>query len=182
MELNDFNGLDLPSQLKLLPSYELRSKLSGIPNHDDFDIEENHIRAVNSNYYDLHDFIKLTYSVKKCLSLFHVNIGSLSKHIDELKNVLHASKIIFDFMGVSETKQLINIDFISNVDIEGYQMYPQPSKSASVGVAIYVNNKLDHFKKDDLSVIEDDFESLWIQIKNNKSKNIMCGCIYRHPN
>ena len=30
MELNDFNGLDLPSQLKLLPSYQLRSKLSGI--------------------------------------------------------------------------------------------------------------------------------------------------------
>ena len=62
-------------------------------------------------------------------------------------------------------------------------MYSQPSKSASGGVAIYVNNKLDHFRKDDLSVIEDNFESLWIQIKNNKGKNIMCGgCIYRHPN
>ena len=47
MGLNDFNGLDLPSQLKLLPSYELRSKLSGIPNLDNFDIEENHIKAVN---------------------------------------------------------------------------------------------------------------------------------------
>ena len=182
MELNDFNGLDLPSQLKLLPSYELRSKLSGIPKLDNFDIEENDIRAVNSNYYDLHDFIKLTNFVKKCLSLFHVNIRSLSKHIDELKNVLHASKIIFDFIGVSETKQLINKDFISNVDIEGYHVYSQPSKSSSGGVAIYVNNKLDHFRKDDLCVIEDDFESLWIEIKNNKGKNIICGCIYRHPN
>ena len=61
-------------------------------------------------------------------------------------------------------------------------MYSQPSKSASDDVAIYVNNKLDHSRKDALSVIEDDFESLWIQIKNNKGKNIMCGCIYRHPN
>ena len=69
MELNDFNGLDLPSQLKLLPSCELRSKLSGIPNLDDFDIEENHIRAVNSNY-DLHDFIKLTNSVKNAYHYF----------------------------------------------------------------------------------------------------------------
>ena len=55
---------------------------------------------------------------------------------NKLKNVLHASKIIFDFIGVSETKQLINKDFISNVDIEGYQVYSQPSKSASGGVAI----------------------------------------------
>ena len=117
-----------------------------------------------------------------CLSIFHVNIRNLSKHTDELKNVLHASKIIFDFIRVSETKQLINKDFISNVAIEGYQMYSQPSESASCGVAIYVNNKLDHFRKDDLSVIEDDFESLWIEINNNKGKNIMCGYIYRHPN
>ena len=164
MEFNDFNGLDLPSQLKLLPSYELRSKLSRLPNLDDFDVEENHIRAVNSNYYDLHDFIELTNSLKKCLSLFHVNIRSLSKHIAELKNVLHASRTIFDFIGVSETKQLINKDFIA-VDIEGYQMCSQPSKSASGGVAVYVNNKLDRFRKDDLSVIENDFESLWIEIK-----------------
>ena len=70
MELNDFNGRDLPSQLKLLPSYELRSKLSCTPNLDDFDIEENHIRAVDSNYYDLHDFIKLTNSAKNVYHYF----------------------------------------------------------------------------------------------------------------
>ena len=52
-------------------------------------------------------------------------------------------------------------------------MYSQPSKSASGGVAIYVINKLDHFRKDDLSVIEDDFESLWIKIKTIKVK-IFC--------
>ena len=61
-------------------------------------------------------------------------------------------------------------------------MCSQPSKSASSGVAIYVNSKLNHFRNDDLSVIEDDFESLWIQIKKNKGKNIICGCIHRHPN
>ena len=74
--------------------------------------------------------------------------------------LLDASRIIFDFKGTSETKQHINKDFISNVDIEGYQMYSQTSKSACGGVAIYVNNKLDHFREDDFSVIEDDFESL----------------------
>ena len=35
----------------------------------------------------------------------------------------------------------------------------------------------------DLSVLDDDFESLWVEIKTgHKSKNILCCCTYRHPN
>ena len=26
-----------------------------------------------------------------------------------------------------------------------------------------------------------DFESGWVEIKNKNSKNIACGCLYRHP-
>ena len=26
-----------------------------------------------------------------------------------------------------------------------------------------------------------DFESVWTEIKNKNSKNIVCGCLYRHP-
>ena len=26
-----------------------------------------------------------------------------------------------------------------------------------------------------------DFESVWIEIKNKNSKNIVCCCLYRHP-
>ena len=58
-------------------------------------------------------------------------------------------------------------------------MYTQPSKSAAGGVAIYVKDKLDHFKRDDLSILHDEFESLWVEIKNKKGKNFLCGCIYR---
>ena len=66
--------------------------------------------------------------------------------------------------------------------MEGYHKYNQPLKSASGGVVMYVNSNLDHSKIDELSKTEDDFESLRIEIKNNKKKNIICGCIYRHPN
>ena len=34
--------------------------------------------------------------------------------------------------------------------------------------------------RDDLSIIENDFETIWTEIKNRKSKNFLCGCIYRH--
>ena len=46
---------------------------------------------------------------------------------------------------------------------------------------LYVNSKLDHYVRDDLSVIEDDYETIWIEINNHKSKNLLCCCLYRHP-
>ena len=36
--------------------------------------------------------------------------------------------------------------------------------------------------RDDLSTCEDEFEKIWIEIKNSRSQNVLCGCAYRHPN
>ena len=33
----------------------------------------------------------------------------------------------------------------------------------------------------DLEVKNDHFESTWVEIKNNKGKNVVCASIYRHP-
>ena len=74
IELHDLYGLDLPSQLKLLPSYELRSKLSHIPNLDNFDMDENDVQLlIGSKYFDISDFSKSNFSFSKQFSLFHVN-------------------------------------------------------------------------------------------------------------
>ena len=45
---------------------------------------------------------------------------------------------------------------------------------------LYVNFRLVHHVRDDLSVIEDDYETIWIEINNHKSKNLLCCCLYRH--
>ena len=91
MEFSDIYGLDLPSQLQLLPSYELRSKLSRIPTLENFDLDENHVLSVNSKYFDIPTFVRHnSTSGKKCFSIFHVNTRSLSKNFDQLLNVLSA--------------------------------------------------------------------------------------------
>ena len=182
IELNKLYGVDLPSQLELLSSYKIRSKLSKLPNLDDYDTDENYIQAINSKYMDQLNFNKLTSTLSKSLSLMHVNIRSLSKHIDELMTILLMSKIKFEFIDITESKQQVGKGFIVNVDMEGYHTCNQPSKSVSGGVVIYVNSNLDHSKIGELSETEDDFEPLWIETVNKKKKNIICGCIYRHPN
>ena len=53
LDNNEINDLD---HLDLLPSYELQSKLSGMPNLSDADIENNYVYRINSDYYNLEEF------------------------------------------------------------------------------------------------------------------------------
>ena len=36
--------------------------------------------------------------------------------------------------------------------------------------------------RNDLNIVDKSFEAVWIEVKNEKRKNIVCSCIYRHPN
>ena len=39
----------------------------------------------------------------------------------------------------------------------------------------------DSFERVDLKTQTSEYQSIWVEIKNEKSKNIVCGCVYRHP-
>ena len=123
-------------------------------------MDENDVQSISSKYSDISDFSKSNFSFSKQFSLFHVNTRSLSKNFDQLLAVLSALGTSFDVLGITEKKQQIGKEFISNVNTDNYLMYTQPSKSSAGGVAIYINNKFDHVKRDDLSVLHDDFESV----------------------
>ena len=89
--------------------------------------------------------------------------------------------IPFDIIGISEYKQQVGKDFLVNVQMDGHSMHSQPSKSCCGGCVFYVNSMLNHHVNDDLSVIEDDYETIWIEINNHKSTTFLCCCLYRHP-
>ena len=132
---------------------------------------------------DIPEIAKLSTTLsRKSFSLFHVNTRSLSKNFDQLLFVLSSLKVNFDLIGITETKQQVGKDFLVNVDVNDYFMYTQPSKLASGGVAIYVKDNLDHSRIDDMCTTSNEFEVLWIEIKNRKGKNCLCRCAYRHPN
>ena len=92
-----------------------------------------------------------------------------------------SNNIPFDIIGITETKQQVDKNFLVNVDLEGYTLHTQPSKRSCGGCAIYVNSHLDHIIRDDLSTLDDNYETLWVEIKNYKSTNFLCFCVYRHP-
>ena len=181
LELLDLYGIDLPSHLQTLPSFETRSKLENLPHMNDFDIDDNIVNTIYSKYHTLNEISQLNLT-RKNFSIFHTNIRNLSKPIDSLHTHLCSTNIPFDIIGISETKQQVDKDLIVNVDLEGNTMHTQPSKRSCGGCAIiYVNSHLDHIIRDDLSTLDDNYETLWVELNNYKSKNCLCCCLHRHP-
>ena len=85
------------------------------------DTDENLTQAINSRYYKVHDLAKLNVNNQSNnFSMFHVNTRSLTKHFDQFYSLICATKIPFDVIGLTETKQSINKDFLLNVNIDGY--------------------------------------------------------------
>ena len=73
----------------------------------------------------------------------------------------------FDIIGISESKQQVSKDFLVNIQMDGYSMYSQPSCD---GCVLHVNSRLNHHVRDDLSVIEDDYRTILIEINNHKKQ------------
>ena len=100
-------------------------------------------------------------------------------------NALHTQLsmiyIPFDIIGISETKHQINKIFLVNVDMQGCSMYTQPSKSSCGVSAIYVKSQLDDLVRNDLSALEEEYETLWVEINNHKAKNFLFCFLNRHP-
>ena len=174
------NVTDLPSIVDSLPTLEILSKLQNLPNLSDYDIDENIEPDINCNYYNVPELQSLETSSKD-LSVLHMNIRSLSLHFDELFTLLGNIGINFHLIGLSEIKDSVDSPISTNIDIPGYNFHHTSSLSAAGGVGIYVKSNLEANKRLDLSISTCDFETVWIEIVNAKSKNILCCCAYRHP-
>ena len=104
-ELYSLMNCRIPSNLESLPSLDVLSKISGIPYLDNSDIENNILNPINSKYFYLHDFEKMTLSSNKSyFSLFHVNLNSVDAHLDDLYATLDLLGFPFQVIGVSETR------------------------------------------------------------------------------
>ena len=113
--------------------------------------------------------------------LLHINISSLHAHLDELKELLLAIKIMPALIFIYETR--IRNKPLLNVNIDGYSFMHKPFPTQAVGVGIYVRNDIRVKRNDYFDLNLKDCEDLWIDVELNCSKNqYFFGVIYRHPN
>ena len=166
--------------LDSLPSYEITSKAYDIDSLNQFDIDENIINNINSRYFSAFEFknIKKSHS----FNILHSNLNGLENKFEEYHNFINSIEMDIDILCISETSQKEKSNFSTNITIDGYkQPFHLGSMTSKGGVAIYAKNQLNVMERTDLNLINKSFEAVWIEIKNDKYKNIVCGCIYRHP-
>ena len=147
----------------------------------DIDNDNNFSNFVNSKYYNIKDFNNIKPDHTSSFSLTHVNLASLNKNIDDLHLILSLLKIKFDIIALSEHK-IADIPS-KNIDIPGYNKFIfEPTQSTHGGTGFYVNKNMNFIERKDLNINSiNNCEACFIEIKFQNKKNLIIGCLYRHP-
>ena len=175
----DIDSLDLT----IFPINRLKSFFKDINDlNTNLKDDEDNLEEINCNYLDIDEF---HYKNKKDnLSLFHLNIASLCKHKEELETTLNLINLKFDVLGITETKIRENRDPLIDINMTGYKTYSTRTEAAKGGALLYVGEHLNSkpYKiLDKIMYKPKQLESVFIEICNKGKKNIIIGCIYRHP-
>ena len=168
--------------LQLLPSFSIKTLLDKLSGQIELTFQDDIMGSFTSKYYTPSEFTRAKLP-KNSLSIFHLNIRSLQKHIDDLRDLLAELQYLFDFITISETRIIKNKSITTNIEIDGYEFVNTPADGMAGGVGIYVKNGIDYDKICPLSLCEPKVaESIFIEISNKKKgKKLIVGCIYRHP-
>lgn len=152
---------------------------------DDLDADTNYYNVLFNNpvnYYETINLNSITPEPANSTPQFfmHINARSLSKNIDSIITELSLLSNKPSIIAVSETWASTDSD---NFIIPGYCGIQKARKNKTGGgVAIFLENKigLNYKLRPDL-IIDEISDSLFIQITNDKMKNIIIGVIYKPP-
>ena len=115
-------------------------------------------------------------------SLFHLNINSLSFHFDELEGLISKSKNDFQIIAISENRLKKTQETTTNIQLENYHIEYVSTESANGGMLLYIKIVINYKLRLDLIIYKKrELESALFEIIQKDSKDIVVGCIYRHP-
>ena len=179
-DIENTNNSDTMKFCENLPTLEEiyeTSKFSSFPKP----LEEASLPSnLSSKYHSVRDFQKL--KIQKNFNIFHANVNGLESKFDDLHTFLAGSLSAMDVVAITETSENTDHSFINNISMDGYKHpYHTPTNSTKGGTAMFVNKDFDSYERTELKAQTDLYESVWVEIKNKNTKNIVCGCIYRHP-
>ena len=163
--------------LRICPPEGIKRLFTDFSSHN-----EDEPMAINCSYYDA--TTRIPNMNKPNHSMFHLNIASLALHKEEMVTAISLTDVEFDVIAVSETKIIKDQDPIFDITLPGYKEYGTPTESSKGGVLIYIKDNINVKRRTDLEAKMYEsakLESVFLEILNDKKKNEIFGCIYRHP-
>ena len=176
------------SDLNIIPSNELNvflTESNDLSNTFNETQPEEFPHVINSQYYDNHSFNQIKPDVSSTLGILHTNLASINKYHDDLSTVLTLLKPEIHVIGISEHKIHKNdINNTTNNNLEGYHPFVfDLTETSHGGTGFFIKDSLVFKRRDDLKFnSSSSHESTFIEIILPNKKNIILGCIYRHPN
>jgi len=156
-----------------------------LSNNNDLDTSGECVDSkVESKYFDRDSFKSFSSLSSNQLSLFHVNITSSPKHINELTALLNDLNHTFKILAISETGLIKSGNNLNDLKIPGYSSRNTEAEAAAGGTGLYINQSLAYKIRDDLSIkchLSKQLESTFAEISLPNQPNIIVGCIYKHP-
>ena len=98
LEKSDLKIIESQDYIKKLNNYLSQTFLS--PEEE----SEDNISPINCNYYSPEEFTKCKFNESKSFSIVHLNIHSITRHIDTLRCLLKILNYKFDIIIISESK------------------------------------------------------------------------------
>ena len=139
---------------------------------------------MSCNYLREDDFIKWYKSDKleNSFSLFHVNIRSLNSKLLSLTAYLNTLQKEFKIIGLSET--WLNEQNKADAKIRYYNAIHscRDTLSRGGGVNLYIHESMDFKERSDLSVVNENIESCFVEIPKGTAamnSDVIVGVIYR---
>ena len=144
------------------------------------DKNDDEAMPINCKYYDASSTIP--FSNRANFSMFHLNLASLSRHKDELEAALSLLNFTFDIIAITETRIIKGNEPNYDISMNGYKHYFTPTESTKGGIIVYIKDHFNVKRRCDQKIYKErELESVILEIINEKSKNELFGCIYRHP-
>ena len=118
------------------------------------------------------------------MGIIHTNLASLYKYHEDLEIVLSTLKFDFHITRITEHKIRDTVPVV-NIDIPDCHKFAYNTSLTIHGLTgFYIKDSLQYKVRRDLKLIAPspgEFESTFIEIIVPGKKNLIVGCIYRHP-
>ena len=164
--------------------FKVFTQKSSKQNNDLIDTLNNaHSKMMAAKNFELDEISELYSSTSPNRSFFHLNISSLTFHLDELLVLTAENKLNFDFLGISETHIKLNRNSLNPVSMPGYNIEHTTTESSNGGTLLYIKQGINYKLKKALQIYKSkELESSFVEVLEPgiPRNNMITGCIYRH--